>query len=461
MEIDMRSRRLIAVACTAGIALSLLTLNAQAAAPKEGLRLLTVRDSLTATHTWYEQTYDGKPVLGAYYVEHVDKATGVKTVDDGRIAVGAVDVTPAVTAEDAKTKSAGAPEGANLKVLPGTGLVYEVISDNGKGSERTLVHAESGAVVKSESLVKHADGTGKVFSPNPVVSQQNENLKDSNDADSAVPAAAYKSVTLSNLDGSGYLKGNYAQVTGAKSKLAYNKNNQFNYTRANDFFEQVNAYWGVTEAQKYIQSLGFNNINNEAQKLTTLGLTDDNSFYDPNKDQITFGTGGVDDAEDLEVVWHELGHAIQDAQVPGFGDPQGESGAIGEGFGDWWALIMASRDSQDTAKTPYACIMDWDSTSYTTETPHCIRRTDTELTYADRQGEVHFDGQIWSRALFDIYKKFGREKSAKIVLESQFTYSPTTTFAAAAAKTVAAAKKLYGDADAAAVQAAFTARGIK
>lgn len=455
----MRSRRLVAVACTAGVALSLLAINAQAAAPKEGLRLLTVRDSLTATHTWYEQTYDGKPVLGAYYVEHVDKATGVKTVDDGRIAVGTVDMTPAVTAEDAKTKSAGVPEGANLKVLPGTGLVYEVISDKGKGSERTLVHAESGAVVRSESLVKHAEGTGKVFSPNPVVSQQNQNLKDGNDADSAVPAAAYRSVTLSNLDGSGYLKGNYAQLTGAKSKLAYNKNNQFNYTRTNDFFEQVNAYWGVTEAQKYIQSLGFTNINNQSQKITTLGETADNSYYDPNKDQITFGTGGVDDAEDVEVVWHELGHAIQDAQVPGFGTTL-DAGSIGEGFGDWWALIMSSRDSQDTTTTPLACIMDWDSTSYTTTTPHCIRRTDTDLTVSQRQNEVHFDGQIWSRALFDIYQKFGRDKAAKIVLEAQFSYAPSTSFGAAAAVTVATAKKLYGDADAATVQAAFTARGI-
>ncbi|KOV84338.1 M36 family metallopeptidase [Nocardia sp. NRRL S-836] len=455
----MRARRLVAVACTAGVALSMLTITAQAAAPKEGLRLLAVRDSLTATHTWYEQTYDGKPVLGAYYVEHVDKVTGAKTVDDGRLAVGAVDLTPAVTEEHAKSRSAGVPEGAKLTVLPGTGLVYEVISDNGKGSERTLVHAETGAVVRTESLVKHVDGTGKVFSPNPVSSQQNQNLVDADDADSAVPAAAYRSVTLSDLDGSGYLKGKYAQLTGAKSKLAYNKGNKFSYTRSNDFFEQVNAYWGVTEAQKYIQGLGFKNVNNEAQKVTTIGLTDDNSFYDPAKDQITFGTGGVDDAEDVEVVWHELGHAIQDAQVPGFGSTT-ESGSIGEGFGDWWALIMSSRDAKDTATTPLACIMDWDATAYTTETPHCLRRTDTDLKYADRKGEVHFDGQIWSRALFDVFTAFGRDKSAKIVLEAQFSYSPSATFASAAKATVAAAKKLYGDKDAAVVQAAFKARGI-
>ena len=35
---------------------------------------------------------------------------------------------------------------------------------------------------------------------------------------------------------------------------------------------------------------------------------------------ISTGTGGVDDAEDPEVIWHEYGHAIQDDQVPGCGE---------------------------------------------------------------------------------------------------------------------------------------------
>ena len=48
-----------------------------------------------------------------------------------------------------------------------------------------------------------------------------------------------------------------------------------------------------------------------------------------------------------------------------------------------------------------ACPMDWDATSYT-NAPHCIRRFDTGLTVADRIGEVHYDGQIWSQALWEI-----------------------------------------------------------
>ncbi|GLZ31219.1 bacillolysin [Lentzea sp. NBRC 105346] len=459
----MRPRRFVAAACTAGVALSLIPITAQAAPLKEGLQLVVIRESALATHTWFVQTVGGKPVLGSYFARHVDRKTGHVTVDDGRRSVaGLTDVTPSVSVESAEQRTKGERSGTKLAVLPGDSakLVYEVISDEGQGSVRTLVDAVTGEVVKTESLIKRIDGTGKVFSPNPVASLQNDKLVDSNDADSAVPAEAYKSVTLSDLNGSGRLVGKYAQLLGTKNKLAYSATNTFNYTRNSDFFEQVMAYHAVTEAQKYIQGLGFTDINNEAQDITTIGYNADNSYYEPNKDKITFGTGGVDDAEDAEVVWHELGHAIQDAQVPGFGSSD-EGGAIGEGFGDWWALIMSAAVQQDTATTPLACIADWDAISYASGTPKCLRRTDTDTKVADKTGEVHHDGQIWSRALFDIFKQFGRDKSAKIVLEAQFSYAPDTSFAAAAQATVAAARTLYGDADAAVVQAAFSARGIQ
>lgn len=46
---------------------------------------------------------------------------------------------------------------------------------------------------------------------------------------------------------------------------------------------------------------------------------DDQSFYSPVTDSIQLGTGGVDDAEDADIIWHEYGHAIQDDVIPGFG----------------------------------------------------------------------------------------------------------------------------------------------
>ncbi|TKI80276.1 peptidase M36, partial [Bacillus cereus] len=101
------------------------------------------------------------------------------------------------------------------------------------------------------------------------------------------------------------------------------------YTRANDSFEDVMSYYHIDTLQRYIQSLGFKNINNRSIKVNVNGTTADNSFYSPTTKALTFGTGGVDDAEDAGIIAHEYGHSIQDNQVPGFGS-SAEGGGMGE-----------------------------------------------------------------------------------------------------------------------------------
>jgi len=474
----MRSRRILAVLAVAALGSSATAIanaaqhaDSSSAALPGDVNLVQVRESLLGKHYWYQQTYQGLPVIDTYYARHVD-TSGAETVTDGRKAITSdISVLPSVVDDTASAKAVAAVTKAlagahaaktQLAVLPGSTprLVWSVLSEGADGEYRSLVDAKSGAVIRSESTVKHADGTGQVYDPNPVVKLQNESLTDGSDADSAVPSSAYSTVTLHNLDGSGKLNGTYANMNGLrKNKLATSSTNTFVYTRSDDRFEQVVAYHAVDSVQTYIQSLGFANVNNESQDLLPDTTTQDNSWYSPGKDTITFGTGGVDDAEDVEVIWHEYGHAVQDDQVPGFGSTT-EGGSIGEGFGDYLALTMSQANSSDTATTPWACLMDWDSTSYTSGTPHCIRRADTNLTVADKNGEVHHDGQIWSRALYDINKGLGREKANKVIIEAQFNFAPDTNFAAAANATVAAAQALYGSTDAATVRAAFQARGI-
>ena len=87
------------------------------------------------------------------------------------------------------------------------------------------------------------------------------------------------------------------------------------------------------------------------------------------------------------------------------------------------------------------CVMDWDSTSYTPTVPHCLRRVDTNLTTKDENGEVHHDGEIWSRGLWDVHRALGRTKADTIILEGQFSFAPNTSFAAAANVLVATARR--------------------
>ena len=306
-------------------------------------------------------------------------------------------------------------------------------------------------------------GTGRVFLPNPVAELQNQNLTDQKDADYAALQPAYHDVQLTNLDGSGFLRGDWANVRSSTGDLAFSPTNTFRYNRHDDRFEQVMAYYWVTEAQKYIQSLGFGStlrpVNKESQDVRINQIGIDNSFSWDKKDLLRFGKGGVDDAEDAEVILHEYGHAIQDSQQPSgsFGTSV-EAGSIGEGFADYWAVTV----SNVIAPTPDpACVADWDSVSYTSTLPHCLRRVDGNLHYpGDLNGRVHHDGQIWSRALWDIRQALGHLKADTIILEAQFDFAPDTTMPAAATASVAAAQQLYGAAEAAAVQSAFQSRGI-
>ena len=306
-------------------------------------------------------------------------------------------------------------------------------------------------------------GTGRVFFPNPVAYLQDQTLTDQKDADYAALQPAYVTVTLTNLDGSGYLVGDWANITSETGDRAFSSDNTFTYARDDDRFEQVMGYYWVTEAQKYIQSLGFGStrrpINMESQDIRINQWGVDNSFSWDKHDLLRFGKGGVDDAEDAEVILHEYGHAMQDSQVTPFGfGTSVEAGSIGEGFGDYWAVTV-SNIVAPTADP--ACVADWDSISYTSDTPHCLRRVDADLHYPeDLVGEVHDDGQIWSRALWDIRNALGNVKADTVILEAQFSFAPDTTMPAAAQATVDAAQNLYGKSTAKKVLAAFQARGI-
>jgi zinc metalloprotease ZmpB len=313
-------------------------------------------------------------------------------------------------------------------------------------------------------------GTGSVFMVNPVQSSGNQALTDQNDSAAAVPLDQYATVELRNLDGSGRLVGSWANVRGNTGPAAYSTTNTFSYLRDDDRFEQVMAYFWVNQAQEYLQSLGFGRtlrpVNMESQDVRIDQYGVDNSFSWDKHDYLRFGKGGVDDAEDAEVIVHEYGHAVHDAQVPGFGTSE-EAGSIGESFGDYLAVsvgLAAAAQYGWPVQAEEACPMDWDATSYT-PAPHCIRRFDTDLTVDDAIGEVHFDGQIWSQALWEIrqgYVRLGRGTRAwdTTLVDSQFGYAPDTSFSAAAKTTYDTALARDGKAAASLVRERFAARGI-
>ncbi|GAA1475618.1 hypothetical protein GCM10009623_00640 [Nocardioides aestuarii] len=322
-----------------------------------------------------------------------------------------------------------------------------------------------------------------VFKVNPVQSSGDQTLTDQKDSATAVPVDEYAPVDLTRLDGSGYLRGDWVTVESSTGKAAYSATGSYLYNRAEDQFEQVMAYFWITRAQDYLQGLGFGStlpgVMDEqiAVKINQLG--GDNSYQTDKPFRLRFGKGGVDDAEDAEVIVHEYGHAIQADQVPGYGTSF-DARVIGEGFSDYLAvsvgLAVSADEGWDTRpdNDPYetsrgweaeACFADWDATEVSPLPVKCLRRLDQTFTTADRTGDLYRESMIWSGALWQIRKAYedlgvGSAAWDTTLIVSQFGYAPGTSFAAAAQQAVDTAAQRDGTAAADAVRAEFVERGI-
>ena len=97
--------------------------------------------------------------------------------------------------------------------------------------------------------------------------------------------------------------------------------------------------------------------------------------------RIRLGKGGVDDAEDGEVIVHEYGHAVHASQVPGYGASL-DAGSIGESFGDYLSVtvgLAAAKQYGWPVSADQACPRTG-TRSPTPTRPHCLRRFDADLT---------------------------------------------------------------------------------
>lgn len=426
-----------------------------------GFALASARKTPMGNVYTFTQTADGVPVYGGELKIHFNRDGQVVGLTNTAVPTAKLPVmAPSLKAEQAIQAAQGhIPPGLSNKEEPVEGLepsaklviygdtgtpalAWEVLIHTNGPVWQVFVHAQTGkALAPARDLNRYATvtGTGQVFfKVNAIVTLRDNSLTDQKDAASAVVIQGknpYQVVTLDRLDGSGFLDGKYASSSASKRRV-FSASQTFVFDRSSDGFSETMGYYYLDYAQWYIQSLGFTTVNNRQQVFSIDRFKQDNSFYQSSTKNITYGTGGVDDAEDADVIWHEYGHSIQDNQVPGFGTNL-ESNSIGEGFGDYWAGTLGAQFSggfQDT------CLAEWDATSYSTTTPPCLRRLDGTKHYPESVvGEVHDDGEIWSAALWQIRAEIGATKADTVILQHHFLLTPDTSFNQAANALVTAA----------------------
>jgi Zn-dependent metalloprotease len=460
-----------------------LTSNARALGLSAGLtELRKVREvqSLAGVHVTFEQVYGGLPVFGGRLSVHMDKQLAVRTVNHDLVPIpnaavrlvmpanSQAAVNAAVAAVNIAAGPAQLPASVGgVKVVNGSPLAVWKVTFKTRfpgASWEVYVNAMTNAVVSVNNVAKYAgvDGSGMAFLPNPVNSSGISSLVDNDNADSPTLTAQRFPVVLRELDASNTLSGPYCS-TGITTALphANEPSHVFNYTRSDTRFEEVMCYYHIDTIERYIQSLGFTTIQNR-QMSCDANVDPDfyNAYYSTSDQSVNFGGGGVDFAEDADVIWHECGHAIQDNQVPGFGASE-EAGAMGEGFGDYWACSYHATLIGPQSPNWDIYLGTWVSTFYVPGDPAYTRVLNSTKHYPeDLTYEVHDDGEIWSACLWQIRGIVGRARADKMILESHFSVSPFASFLDGAIAIVDANDALFAGADRDAIIQVFTDRGI-
>jgi zinc metalloprotease ZmpB len=427
------------------------------------LELVREQETPLGHHVWFRQLAGGYPVFESDVVVTLAGSTGRVIAVASRYApaADAISAAPVLTeaaAREAAIQAIGAtperigPETApalGLLAVPGRGfpLAYRVVipAANPIGDWEVMVDAVSGAILRVRDQALSVDGTGLAFDPDPLTTAQavygTGGFVDNNDANSPdLQSQTFQRPLpdITFLGGLWRLTGPYCNIQDFESPaglpVAGATPSDFQFTRDNQGFEEALVYWGIDMSERYIQSLGFNNIQNNSIWCDPHGFNGaDNSHYIPSTNRLAWGEGGVDDAEDLDVVLHEYGHAIQNGSVPGWGG--GDEGSMGEGFGDYWAGSY----SASVSLYRWEWVFNWDG-----HNPFWPGRIlNSTGTYpANWVGGVHDRGQLWSSTLMQIWFEITRPVTDQLVLQHHFLLGTTALVTQAAAALVTADRNL-------------------
>jgi hypothetical protein len=304
------------------------------------------------------------------------------------------------------------------------------------------------------------DGSAKVFDADPRTYLANAALVDSSSASAFTSAYVTRVLRDISLNAGTYsLDGPWVTIVNIEApSTAPSTTTTGSWTalRGNNAFNDVMTYFHIDQNQRYLQSLGYSGstgIQYGPIQADSDGLNGaDNSYYVPSENWLSFGHGGVDDNEDADVILHEYGHAITFDIIPSWGG--GDTGAIGEGFGDYWGASYSATTTNGMAFHP-EWAFSWDGHSADTWSGRFLNMTnltyDAAHTYVDHEtinGIVNYSDQLWGTPLFQAFLAlrgmgYPREDMDKIIIESFFGIGSGPTMRDLANATVTAATELF------------------
>ncbi|MEL6844279.1 MAG: T9SS type A sorting domain-containing protein, partial [Bacteroidota bacterium] len=341
-------------------------------------------------------------------------------------------------------------------------LSYEILIDARNGQE---LSREDHAAYFRPMTGGDTSAVGRVFFPDPCTVGEvayGVSFTDNDDAHTPIFDSLMDTVTLKDLtydNGIFRLEGPYVRVLDLASfsiPPATSTDGKFFFTRDEDGFEDVMVYFHIDSFHRYVESLGFTNLRHNGQAVRAdahgKGDSDQSAFIINNGNPyMVFGDGGVDDAEDADVIIHEFGHYLSFAASP-FTLSGNERRGLDEGIADFFTATysnMASSFDRDN-------IFNWDG--HNEFWPG--RVVNSNRLYPPTSSSIYILGEIWASALREMAQQIPDSIMMRLQLQEMYSNTINMSLPDAALLLIDADSMLYNGAHAGIISESFCDRGV-
>lgn len=425
--------------------------------------------SKTGKHVNYQLSYKNTPIFNAQVVVHfnVDGTAAVSwpmvasTVDEDA-GTNPADIKPLLAQYNAHDyNNLGATYlPANDKLIPATHFRL-----HGKGSSLREILISGDSVLVNTDLRKfNKDSTvsGYVFYPDPLTSA-NKNYGgayvDNNDSSNTAlnNERVWVNFKANYNQGVFSLESSTVRMVEHEAPVIYPVTSTqpvFSFERHESGFEDVNCFYHINEFKNTIDSTGHNLPGFLVQADAHGVFGTDQSWYSPNIRKLAFGEGGVDDAEDPDVVVHEFGHAVVDGAVVGITSVPVERASLEEAICDYFAVAYSRLYSSNQSDR----VFNWDG--------HNEFWNGRMASSAKDYQQQNFNGSIYAHTdiiascLTEIESSIGYTATMDILLESLYRLTTNSTFVDFAQSMVQVDQLLNAGANYGIIVSAFQRRNI-
>ena len=339
------------------------------------------------------------------------------------------------------------------------------------GDWEFLLDAHTGEILQQENLLMHVNGAASVYEANPITTRNPVNK------------------TLQNLDGSGFLRGDFVDVlvfTGASgipanSDLFFNalennassQHNDFRFPPNDSRFDEANVYFHINRIHDYFKdNFDFDLWDSQMPVIVDYPAIDErtgrilnrplnNAFFSPFTQSLAIGRGtgaaqgGLNNiARDADTMYHEYTHAVID-QLLRLGIRENDFGrSMGEGYADYFPCSFFN----DPVVGEWAV----NSRRGMRNLENSNRFPDDIRSPRTGEPEEHFTGLIWGGACWTLRQRLGQRDADAIVFNSLFflPQDGTANFQNGLTALLQADNTIFNSAHQTVIREVFNERGI-